>query len=141
MNIFKKGDKVFDVFLGWGKVIGDKVSETYPLEVDFGGCIKVYTEHGLHYWEDQHPRLSFTEYDLVNGGFSQERPEPKIERGTPCFVSDDKDCWVAGVYIKRVPQHFYHIHKVIVNPNRPVSEYYKHVRLDHPFKKNNENNN
>ncbi len=35
--------------------------------------------------------LSFTPYDLVNGGFSQVRPTPDIEKGQLIWVKDSSD--------------------------------------------------
>lgn len=88
-KIFAVGDRVYDVFLGWGEVVsyGDTKKTLYPVFVSFDSLDhKVfYTENGATY-EDLPPRLSFTEYDLVNGGFSQKRSLPDIPMYTPIFV-------------------------------------------------------
>lgn len=81
-TIFKVGDKVFDIFYGWGEVIGIKVTEEddiYPIEVMFpnqnviGIRTDIYTKDGKWEEDDKLPRLSFTEYSIV--GMSQERSE------------------------------------------------------------------
>lgn len=75
-TIFKIGDKVFDIFYGHGEIT--KISHDdyhYPIRVNFfgKGIIISFTEDGRFDLNDNYPRLSFTEYDLVNGGFSQKR--------------------------------------------------------------------
>lgn len=72
-EIFKIGDRVFDIQYGWGEVIDIKLSHNNPLKVKFehGGMCN-YTSDGYYYNTDLVPSLSFTEYELK--GFSQERP-------------------------------------------------------------------
>lgn len=78
-TIFKVGDKVFDIFYGWGEVIEIIVAKeednTYLIEVMFPDqtCTDIYTKDGKWDEYDKLPRLSFTEYSIV--GMSQERPE------------------------------------------------------------------
>ena len=51
-TIFKVGDKVFDIFYGWGEVIEIIVAKeednTYPIEVMFPDqtCTDIYTKDG-----------------------------------------------------------------------------------------------
>ena len=74
---FEKGDRVFDVFWGWGKVSKIERNQLYCIRVDFrdSGLYDIgYLADGRYNVETKIPRLSFTEYDLINGGFSQERP-------------------------------------------------------------------
>ena len=74
--MFKVGDKVFSCQFGWGEIKGIHETMNYPLDVSFGnGGEHAYTKCGRYFDEDLQPTLSFTEYDLVNGGFSQERPK------------------------------------------------------------------
>jgi hypothetical protein len=82
MTIFKVGDRVYDGIFGeWGTIviIG---KDQYPIyvEPDIKKPNRVeyinYTEDGYYSSSDSTPRLSFTEYDLIHGGFSQERPQP-----------------------------------------------------------------
>ncbi|GIM52013.1 hypothetical protein CAPN004_10430 [Capnocytophaga cynodegmi] len=63
-QIFKKGDRVFDIRFGWGKVIKE---EKGKIEVDFPRkqCCAFYNKSNI-------ATLSFTEYTLQ--GHSQERP-------------------------------------------------------------------
>lgn len=73
-EIFRKGDRVFDIRYGWGKV--GYVSKDGEITVNFKKhekyVTRVYNPGGKLYTEDEHPMLSFTEYTLQ--GFSQERP-------------------------------------------------------------------
>lgn len=75
-QIFKKGDRVFDIDYGWGEVTETHYIETtlYPILVKFQTSSVYYTLDGKWAHGDSYLKLSFTEYDLVNGGFSQERP-------------------------------------------------------------------
>lgn len=75
-NIFKLGDKVFDALKGWGVVIETTRILPYSIRVRFdsGGDYDC-TSSGYYFDDDLVPRLSFTEYDFVNGGFSQVRPK------------------------------------------------------------------
>lgn len=73
-QIFKVGDKVFDIFYGWGEVKEIQEEGIHVVRVDFNNYSQNYTRDGKDYYTDLSPRLSFTKYDLVNGGFSQERP-------------------------------------------------------------------
>ena len=76
-TIFREGDRVYDIRYGWGTVVKHNDSENYPISVKFDKDISqefmYYTECGKSYKLDNAGLLSFTEYDLVNGGFSQER--------------------------------------------------------------------
>src|SRR5680860_169144 len=78
---FKKGDRVYSYTHGWGE-IESLVSVSAWIEYDSGLLRFTNTKF-----------ISFTEYDLESGGFSQERPEPKLEVGKsyrlkkgPCVV-------------------------------------------------------
>lgn len=73
-EIFKAGDKVFDMRYGWGIVFDVYTlgGSKYPVFVVFGDGFyqREYTSDGI----ESHsilPTLSFTEYTL--SGFSQER--------------------------------------------------------------------
>ena len=76
-TIFREGDRVYDIRYGWGTVARYNDSENYPISVKFDQDISqefmYYTECGKSYKLDNAGLLSFTEYDLVNGGFSQEK--------------------------------------------------------------------
>nr|DAQ42188.1 MAG TPA: ATP-dependent DNA helicase [Caudoviricetes sp.] len=75
-QIFKVGDRVFDIRLGWGEVTHVYASGLYTIKVNFDSTRNTifFTEDGKYEHRDPISRLSFTEYNLVNGGFSQERP-------------------------------------------------------------------
>ena len=76
-QMFKVGDKVFDVMYGWGKVISILERSTCEaswvyVEFQVKNVLRSYTCDGRLNSNDPYPRLSFTEYTLE--GFSQERP-------------------------------------------------------------------
>lgn len=77
-EIFRIGDKVFDIRHGWGTIVKYNATQNYPIEVEFDKDdleeLIYYTKYGKDYKLNDAGLLSFTEYDLVNGGFSQERP-------------------------------------------------------------------
>lgn len=75
-KMYKKGDAVYDLEYGWGIITNySKTFETYPIKVTFSdGSKSSYTTQGKLFLGDKFSRLSFTEYDLVKGGFSQKRP-------------------------------------------------------------------
>lgn len=81
-TIFRVGDKVFDIFYGWGSITGiskDKDIE-YPITVSFDEKgTRTYTPDGKFWAGSPGSTLSFTEYDFIDGGFSQKRPLPKLE--------------------------------------------------------------
>ena len=75
-QIFRKGDRVFDIRYGWGKVIDDNKGGLFPIGVQFEDDdsqeVIIYTNDGKTNHGEELPLLSFTEYTLK--GFSQERP-------------------------------------------------------------------
>lgn len=76
-EIFKIGDRVFDIKHGWGTValrLKESEDPYYRWRVDFTYHRESYTDEGKSKISDAYRSLSFTEYDLINGGFSQERP-------------------------------------------------------------------
>ncbi len=70
-NIFKQGDRVFDIRYGWG-VVEEVIT---AVVVKFDSCVMDRN----HYWGRLLGVLSFTEYTL--NGFSQERPEELPKKG------------------------------------------------------------
>ena len=93
-TVFKKGDKVYCVLYGWGRVLGVDDVGTYPVTVLFDCDEQIdYTVDGKLY-DDSFPTLSFTKYTLK--GFSQEKPIKLPEVGEFCLVRDnDSHSWVA----------------------------------------------
>ena len=87
-EIFKVGDTVYQWQYGKGKVTRTYDDGGFPIVVKFAsGFITTFTEDG-RYSTGQEPCLSLTPYDLVNGGFSQERTPPDIEVDTLVYVRD-----------------------------------------------------
>ena len=82
-TIFRIGDKVYDINYGWGKVVDvfDISFNTKPdyrvlvnFKQDFNKEISIYySMDGSYRVGKSLPTLSFTEYDLVKGGFTQKR--------------------------------------------------------------------
>lgn len=102
-QIFKVGDRVFDVRHGWGTIVKYNATQNYPIEVKFDKNdleeLIRYTKYGKDYKLDDAGLLSFTEYDLVNGGFSQERPvnyEDCIEKWGK-FWNDNPEYFTIGI--------------------------------------------
>jgi hypothetical protein len=78
-QIFKKGDRVFDIRYGWGKVVCKDKAILFPIYVQFDDDddaqeIVFYTSDGKNMPGDKLPLLSFTEYTLHMQGFTQEKP-------------------------------------------------------------------
>lgn len=73
---FEKGDRVFDIRFGWGKVVDDNMAFLFPIGIQFDDDdsqeVIVYTDDGKLSLGEESPLLSFTEYTLQ--GFSQEKP-------------------------------------------------------------------
>ncbi len=81
-EVFKVGDRVFDLVYGWGKVI----HSTCPVRAKF-------SEYTVDYYKKDLVKLSFTEYTLQ--GFSQERPIELPEVGEDVLVYDENsDDWI-----------------------------------------------
>lgn len=88
-TVFKKGDKVYCVLYGWGRVLGVDDVGTYPVTVLFDCDEQIdYTVDGKLY-DDSFSTLSFTKYTLK--GFSQHRQTELPEVGDWCLVTDDLD--------------------------------------------------
>jgi hypothetical protein len=101
-QIFKEGDKVFDIRYGWGLVVSvNMLTNDWPVEVVFNGkeeLLDEYTFDGRAFI-NYPPTLSFTEYTLE--GFSQERPEPLPKPGDIVWVRDTcYDSWMITYFRK-----------------------------------------
>lgn len=78
--IFKPGDRIYHPFLGWAMVYNyeSPVRDSYyphgyyQLVLEIGD---IWRTEDRDYVEKMY---SFTEYDAINGGFSQERPHPSV---------------------------------------------------------------
>ena len=99
-QIFEKGDKVFDIIFGWGKVteVYYLQDRDYPVSVQFENSIIKYTYDGKWAHSDSYSRLSFTEYGF-DDRFSQERPvnyEDCIEKWGK-FWNDNPEYFTIGI--------------------------------------------
>ena len=70
-QIFKIGDRVFDIRYGWGEI--EHIYLDGTVNVHFGNIPRVYRADGKITNKDIFPLLSFTEYRF-DDKFSQERP-------------------------------------------------------------------
>ena len=109
-EIFRVGDKVFDIRYGWGTIIKYNATQNYPIEVKFDKNdleeIIRYTKYGKDYKLDDAGLLSFTEYDLVNGGFSQERPinyKDYMDKWGKFWNMENKEDMVIKKLYKHIP--------------------------------------
>lgn len=75
--LYQVGDTVHHWKFGEGAII--KVGNS--VRVDFKEGVNAWFSLTGFYEKDGIPTLSFTPYDLVNGGFSQERPKPEPKVG------------------------------------------------------------
>ena len=104
-KVFRVGDKVYHWKYGWG-IVTKKCSDDYGIEVKLHDFTEDFTTDG-RVWLNEAPTLSFTEYDLIKGGFSQERPKrkpkPKLPaKGTVVYsrvFSDHHWIWVTCFYL------------------------------------------
>lgn len=76
-TVFREGDRVFDVQFGWGTISNIIFGMEYPIKVLYDNEYKAsYTKEGKSLFSK--PRtLSFTEYDWITGGASQDRKDIK----------------------------------------------------------------
>lgn len=99
-TVFKKDDRVFHCDFKWGTIIDIVSDSKYPIIVKFGNDKFGFTNDGKEL-EDSTPSLSFTEYDFVNGGFSQERPIEVPKRGAICWVRNkETDPWLIRHFVE-----------------------------------------
>lgn len=93
-QIFKLGDHVYHWLFGWGKVTSvlSRKSE-HPIRVMFNSITIDFTIDGKH-GNEAVSTLSFTEYNLITGGFSQVRPMPDLKTGNFIWVLDDHGEWL-----------------------------------------------
>ena len=88
-TVFKVEDRAYDALIKqWGTIvrIDNNILYPNPICVDFSnGVIITYTLDGRRH-ESFIPTLSFTEYDFVNGGFSQVRPKHEIKKDQLVYV-------------------------------------------------------
>ena len=96
-QIFKVGDRVFDISFGWGIIKSIREYGNFIIDVDFGNVYMIYTRDGKLSTKSPAPTLSFTEYS-INKKFSQERPtdQKKLVGKWGKFWNDNKDVFTIG---------------------------------------------
>jgi hypothetical protein len=127
-SIFKIGDKVFDIFYGWGVIIEVNQDFTYPICVEFDGDnLESYTYDG-RINNTNSPTLSFTEYTLQ--GFSQERPKELPKKGQIVWVRDSEfQSWMIAHFMERIND----LNKVTPNWDKQESSYWKYITTKNPY--------
>ena len=137
--IFKVGDKVFDAQYGFGIVTDtDSVRLNMlklPIRVKFDNEVCFYTLDGKDMFTKPKSVLSFTEYDFVNGGFSQERKEELPKIGDVVWVRDRNDLeWTIMHFIEKQDNCY------VVTEDNPfdaeeTAVCYKYLTTLNPYKK------
>ena len=90
MSEYKVGDKVWDIRLGWGKVIEIESEKYYtPVMVDFVRCFKSYTYDGKDSKSHENRMLMFKEVENLDEYFV--RPKDPLVKGRAYEVWDDND--------------------------------------------------
>lgn len=108
--MFKVGDKVFSCQFGWGIIDVIGTEGEYPITVDFIERVsQVFTKCGRYFDADLQPTLSFTEYDLVNGGFSQERPKEEMIGKLVVVLDDCEHEGFLGVLERVTPLGYFEV--------------------------------
>ena len=137
-TVFETGDRVYEHVrsLGWGTIEEILTDDTdNPIMVSFdNGELVSYTLDGKIYENDPHPTLSFTEYDLVKGGFSQERPEILPERGDIVWVRDVQDgIWRIVHFVQKLTAGPYYF-ECSDYANLVDRDTYKFMTTENPYK-------
>jgi hypothetical protein len=82
--MFNVNDKVYCPLFGWGIVVDDSASQTYPILVSFSDCQGSFTAEGKFFLRSPQPMLFHTEVEYV-------AVEPKLTPGEWVQVSDYRD--------------------------------------------------
>ena len=96
-EIFRVGDRVFDIRYGWGEIVSINSDRAYPITAVFNGSKTNYTYKGESSTGNIQT-LSFKEYGFDNR-FSQERPvnyEDCIEKWGK-FWNDNPESLTIGI--------------------------------------------
>lgn len=96
-EIFRVGDRVFDIRYGWGEIVSINSDRAYPITAVFNGSKTNYTYKGESSTGNIQT-LSFKEYGFDNR-FSQERPvnyEDCIEKWGK-FWNDNPEYFTIGI--------------------------------------------
>lgn len=111
--MFKVGDKVFSCQFGWGIIDVIDTEEKYPISVYFTERVsQVFTKCGRYFDADLQPTLSFTEYNFVNGGFSQERPKEEMIGKLVVVLDDYEYEGFLGVVDRITPLGFFEVNGI-----------------------------
>lgn len=84
---YQVGDVVYHWKHGQGTIVEIKGEHSFPIKVQFKEGFSTFTLDGAESHIDGMPTLSFTPYDFIKGGFSNQRP---IRQGTVIYIKDFK---------------------------------------------------
>lgn len=137
-TVFKTGDRVYEGvrFQSWGTVTETEKDTFFSIIVQFDNLDNAisFTLDG-RYKSNEPPTLSFTEYDLVKVGFSQERPEILPEKGDIVWVRDSEDeAWKIVHFIQKIQKITQHYFECSNYSNLTEIFYYKFMTTKNPFK-------
>lgn len=105
IDVFEKGDKVYDISYGWGEVEIVRPKEeagSLNVFVTFASGTIRYSENGSR--DSCCPSLSFGDYS-VSEDFTRIRPLPKLKNSQLIYVRNEEGCnwhmryfygWVSG---------------------------------------------
>ena len=111
--MFKVGDKVFSCQYGWGKISKVDDCTEHPLCVSFTeGLHHTFTKCGRFFKEHLNPTLSFTEYNLVDGGFSQERPKKEMVGKLVRILDDNEWEGFIGILGRITPLGYFEVNGI-----------------------------
>jgi len=137
-TVFKVGDRVYEEirFQSWGTIIEINIRNPFPIIVKFDNSDNIisFTLDGKNIIYDQLPTLSFTEYDLVKGGFSQERPEILPEKGDIVWVRNNQDGkWKIAHFVQQFQEGPYYF-ECSYYANLMDRDTYKFMTTKNPYK-------
>lgn len=97
-TVYQVGDTVYHYKYGNGTVIEIQKDCVFPVKVKFQNGAAFFNHDGKEDLWNNLLVLSFTPYNFVTGGFSQERPLPNIKKGDPIFVKNKNGIWKVRVF-------------------------------------------
>lgn len=121
-SIYQVGDTVYHWRFGEGYVIAESLRDVL---VSFGGIDSCFSRTGI-YEKESKPSLSFTPYDLLNGGFSQERPKPAPKVGDWGWFYDDGDTFATFAELKRIEDPSVYGKIYVIGGNMYRKQYFSH---------------
>lgn len=98
--MYRLHDIVYHYEYGKGTIVDICYQDGYPIKVQFTFALVEFLMDGRRRTSDTHSTLSLRPYNLVDGGFSQKRPLPKLKKGDVVYV-----CF-RNIWFVRIFSHF-----------------------------------